>query len=366
MSKRDYYEVLEVGKSASASELKRAFKKKAMKYHPDRNPDNPEAAEKFKEAAEAYDVLSDPQKKGAYDQFGHQGVEGMGAGGPNFNDFNINDIVGDIFGDVFGTRSSSRRVRRGSDLQYNLELNLREAVQGEQKKIKIPVHNECDVCFGSGAKPGTSPITCPSCNGSGQVRMQQGFFSIQQTCSTCSGEGKIIKDKCTNCNGAGAVKESKTLSVNIPAGVDNGDKVRLAGKGEWLKGGTPGDLYVAIRVQPHPFFERDGKDLYLEVPITFEKSIIGGSIEIPTLDNPISLKIPKQTQTGKVFRIRGKGASSVRDSRRGDILCRVIVETPSNLDRKQIKLLNEFTASLKVDKNYPGSDAFKKASEKLD
>ena len=236
----------------------------------------------------------------------------------------------------------------------------------EQKKIKIPVHSECNVCFGSGAKPGTSPITCPTCNGSGQVRMQQGFFSIQQTCSTCNGEGKIIKDKCTNCNGIGAIKENKTLSVNIPAGVDNGDKVRLAGKGEWLKGGTPGDLYVAIRVKAHPFFERDGKDLYLEVPITFEKSIIGGSIEIPTLDSPISLKIPKQTQTGKVFRIRGKGASSVRDSRRGDILCRVIVETPSNLDRKQIKLLNEFTASLKVDKNYPGSDAFKKASDKLD
>jgi molecular chaperone DnaJ len=244
MSKRDYYETLEVSRDASAPELKKAFKKKAMKYHPDRNPDNPEAAEKFKEAAEAYDVLSDSQKKSAYDQFGHQGVEGMGAGGPNFNDININDIFGDIFGDVFGTRSSGRRSRRGSDLQYNLDLSLKEAVLGIQKKIKIPSHKKCLDCNGTGAAKGSSPITCPNCNGAGQVRMQQGFFSVQQTCSHCAGTGQIIKDKCKTCGGHGAIKENKTLSVNIPAGVDNGDKVRLSGEGEWENGGQSGFFFV--------------------------------------------------------------------------------------------------------------------------
>ena len=236
MSKRDYYETLEVSRDASSNELKKAFKKKAMKYHPDRNPDNPEAAEKFKEAAEAYDVLSDPQKKSAYDQFGHSGVEGMGGGGPNFNDININDIFGDIFGDVFGTRSQSRRQRRGSDLQYNLDLDLKDAVLGIQKKIKIPSHTQCSDCSGSGAEKGSSPITCSNCGGSGQIRMQQGFFSVQQTCSVCSGNGQVIKNLCKTCRGAGATKDNKTLSVNIPAGVDNGDKVRLSGEGEWMKG----------------------------------------------------------------------------------------------------------------------------------
>ena len=312
MSKRDYYDILEVSRNASAGELKKAFKKKAMKYHPDRNPDNPEAAKKFKEAAEAYDVLSDSQKKSAYDQFGHSGVEGMG-GGPNFNDININDIFGDIFGDVFGTRSQSRRQRRGSDLQYNLDLSLKEAVLGTTKKIKIPSHKTCQDCNGNGAAKGSSPINCPNCNGAGQVRMQQGFFSVQQTCSPCSGTGQVIKDKCRTCRGVGAVKENKTLSVNIPSGVDNGDKVRLSGEGEWMKGSKSGDLYVAIRVTNNYLFERDGRDLYIETPIPFETSVIGGSIKIPTLENTISLKIPPNTQTGKVFRIKGKGASIVRD-----------------------------------------------------
>ena len=364
MSKRDYYETLEVSRDASASELKKAFKKKAMKFHPDRNPDNPEAAEKFKEAAEAYDVLSDPQKKSAYDQFGHQGVQGMGGGGPNFNDININDIFGDIFGDVFGTRSSSRRPQRGQDLQYNIELTLKEAVLGVQKKIKIPSHRECPDCSGSGAAKGSSPISCANCNGAGQVRMQQGFFSVQQTCSVCSGTGQVIKNKCAPCSGAGAIKDNKTLSVNIPSGVDNGDKVRLSGEGEWKKGGRSGDLYVAIRIAENPIFERDGRDLYIDVPISFETSIVGGSIKVPTLENFISLKIPAQTQTGKIFRIRNKGASIVRDSRRGDILCRVIVETPSSLNRKQLKLLNQFTSSLD-ENNYPGTDSFNKISSNL-
>ena len=365
MSKRDYYETLEVSRDASTSELKKAFKKKAMKFHPDRNPDNPQAAEKFKEAAEAYDVLSDPQKKSAYDQFGHSGVEGMGGGGPNFNDVNINDIFGDIFGDVFGTRSQSRRQRRGSDLQYNLDLSLKEAVLGIQKKIKIPSYRECHDCNGSGATKGSSPVTCMNCNGSGQVRMQQGFFSVQQTCSVCSGTGQVIKDKCRTCSGVGAIKENKTLSVNIPAGVDNGDKVRLSGEGEWQKGGQSGDLYVAIRVNEDPIFERDGRHLYIEAPIPFEVSVIGGSIKIPTLEKTISLKIPSNTQTGKVFRIKGQGAAMVRDSRRGDILCRVVVETPSNLNKEQTKLLNELSKSLDQSKNYPGTDIFLKAISKI-
>ena len=365
MSKRDYYETLEVSRDASTSELKKAFKKKAMKFHPDRNPDNPQAAEKFKEAAEAYDVLSDPQKKSAYDQFGHSGVEGRGGGGPNFNDVNINDIFGDIFGDVFGTRSQSRRQRRGSDLQYNLDLSLKEAVLGIQKKIKIPSYRECHDCNGSGAAKGSSPVTCMNCNGSGQVRMQQGFFSVQQTCSVCSGTGQVIKDKCRTCSGVGAIKENKTLSVNIPAGVDNGDKVRLSGEGEWQKGGQSGDLYVAIRVNEDPIFERDGRHLYIEAPIPFEVSVIGGSIKIPTLEKTISLKIPSNTQTGKVFRIKGQGAAMVRDSRRGDILCRVVVETPSNLNKEQTKLLNELSKSLDQSKNYPGTDIFLKAISKI-
>ena len=235
----------------------------------------------------------------------------MGGGGPNFNDININDIFGDIFGDVFGTRSQSRRQRRGSDLQYNLDLNLKEAVLGIQKKIKIPSHTECSDCSGSGAEKGSSPITCSNCGGSGQIRMQQGFFSVQQTCNVCSGNGQVIKNLCRTCRGAGATKDNKTLSVNIPAGVDNGDKVRLSGEGEWMKGGQSGDLYVAIRVNNDPIFERDGRHLYIEAPIPFEISVTGGSIKIPTLEKSISLKIPANTQTGKVFRIKGKGASVV-------------------------------------------------------
>ena len=364
MSKRDYYETLGVSRDASANELKKAFKKKAMKYHPDRNPDNPEASEKFKEAAEAYEILSDAEKKSAYDQFGHSGVEGMG-GGPNFNDININDIFGDIFGDVFGTRSQSRRQRRGSDLQYNMELSLKEAVLGTRKKIKIPSHTQCVDCDGSGAERGTPPIQCSNCNGMGQVRMQQGFFSVQQTCSVCSGSGQVIKDRCKSCRGIGAIKENKTLSVTIPAGVDNGDKVRLSGEGEWIKDFQPGDLYVAIRVIDNPLFDRDGRHLYIDAPIPFEISIVGGSVKIPTLENTISLKIPPNTQTGKVFKIKGKGAAMVRDRRRGDILCRVIVETPSNLDKQQTKLLNELTKSLNQSKNFPGTDTFLKAISKI-
>jgi molecular chaperone DnaJ len=366
MSQRDYYEVLGVSQSASGPELKKAFKKLAMKYHPDRNPDDPEADKKFKEAAEAYEILSDPDKKASYDQFGHAGVQGMGGGsGGGFQDFNVGDIFGDIFGDVFGGRGSSRRSARGQDLQYNIDLSLKEAILGIKKTIKIPVNKSCEDCSGSGAKPGSSPIPCSQCNGVGQVRMQQGFFSVQQPCNACRGEGQIIKDHCGSCRGAGVNEETKSLSVSIPAGVDNGDKVRLSGEGSAARGGPAGDLYVAIQVIANNIFERDGRDLYFEAPIPFDIAILGGSINIPGIESKIALKIPAYTQTGKIFRIKGKGASSVRDSRRGDILCRVVVETPSNLDKNQIKLLNEFTSALNHQKNYPGTESFLKASQKI-
>ena len=364
MSKRDYYEVLGVSRNASEAELKKAFKKLAMKYHPDRNPDDPQANEKFKEAAEAYEILSDSQKKSAYDQFGHAGVQGMGGGaGQGFQDFNFGDIFGDIFGDVFGGRRSSSRSARGQDLQYNLELSLKEAVLGLKKTIRIPVNKLCADCSGSGAQPGTSPVTCSQCNGLGQVRMQQGFFSIQQPCNVCRGEGKIIKDHCSACRGTGVNEETKSLSVNIPAGVDNGDKVRLTGEGSAAKGGHKGDLYVAIKVIPNNLFERDGRDLYFEAPIPFETAVLGGTINVPSLESKISLKIPPYTQTGKIFRIKGKGASSVRSSRRGDLMCRVVVETPVNLSKVQLKILKDFAESSESDKHHPIKKSFNKASD---
>ena len=364
MSQRDYYEVLGVSRDASEVELKKAFKKLAMKYHPDRNPDDPQANEKFKEAAEAYEVLSDSQKKSAYDQFGHAGVQGMGGGaGQGFQDFNFGDIFGDIFGDVFGGRSSSSRSARGQDLQFNLELSLKEAVLGIKKTIRIPVDKLCADCSGSGAQPGTSPVTCSQCNGLGQVRMQQGFFSIQQPCNVCRGEGKIIKDHCSVCRGTGVNEETKSLSVNIPAGVDNGDKVRLTGEGSAARGGHKGDLYVAIKVIPNNLFERDGRDLYFEAPIPFETAVLGGTINVPSLESKISLKIPPYTQTGKIFRIKGKGASSVRSSRRGDLMCRVVVETPVNLSKVQLKILKDFAESSESDKHHPIKKSFNKASD---
>ena len=369
MSKRDYYDILGVSKNASDSELKKAFKKLAMKHHPDRNPDDDSAAEKFKEAAEAYDVLSDPQKKSTYDQFGHAGVQGMG-GGPNFNDMNfsdIGDIFGDIVGDIFGGgRSSGRRVRRGQDLQYNLNLSLKDAVLGTKIKIKVPVQSKCNDCSGTGAKPGTKPKVCPTCGGTGQVRMQQGFFSLQQTCGTCGGTGQVISEYCSTCSGKGTVEKVKTLSVNIPAGVDTGDRVRLSGEGNWARDAQPGDLYVAVRVDDHPILERDGKDLYIETPIPFHKAITGGSIEIPSLEKNISLKIPPYTQTGKIFRINGKGASHIRSRGRGDLLCRVIIEIPSSLDKKQLKALEEFSKLTEERKNFPGTDQFQKVFKELD
>ncbi|MEJ2761783.1 MAG: molecular chaperone DnaJ [Gammaproteobacteria bacterium] len=350
--KRDYYEVLGVSRNVSEAELKKAYRRMAMKYHPDRNPDDKDAVEKFKEAKEAYDVLSDARKRAAYDQFGHAGVEagaGVGAGGGGFGGFG--DIFDSVFGDIFGGgRGGGERVFRGADLRYDLDLNLEEAVFGTTVKIRVPTLVACEACGGSGAKKGSSPVSCPTCNGMGQVRMQQGFFSVQQTCPHCRGSGKIVKDPCGTCHGQGRVRESKTISVKVPPGVDSGDRIRLNGEGEAGENGGPsGDLYVHIIVKEHPIFTRDGTDLYCDVPISFGTAVLGGELEIPTLDGKVKLKIPAETQSGKLFRIRGKGVKSVRSSAMGDLMCRAVVETPVNLNKKQKELLRQFEESMQGD-----------------
>ena len=346
MSKRDYYEVLGLNRDAGDDEIKKAYRKLAMKHHPDRNPDSKEAEEKFKEAKEAYEVLSDPQKKAAYDRYGHAGVDpsmGAGAGAQGFDGFA--DAFGDIFGDIFGGGRAGGRsnVYRGADLRYNLEISLEEAARGAEKTIRIPTTEECDTCGGSGAKPGTQPKTCPTCNGHGQVRVQQGFFSIQQTCPKCHGAGRIIPDPCRDCGGAGRVKKQKTLEVKIPAGIDEGMRLRHAGHGEpGINGGPAGDLYVEIHIRPHGVFQREHDDLHCEMPISFTTAALGGEIEIPTLEGMARLKIPAETQSGKVFRLRGKGIKNVRSHVHGDLLCHVVVETPVKLTDRQKELLREF------------------------
>ena len=346
MAKRDYYEVLGVEKSAAADDIKKAYRKLAMKYHPDRNPDDKAAEEKFKEANEAYEVLSDEDKRAAYDRHGHAGVDpNMGAGGGFGGGGNFSDIFGDVFGDIFGGGGArgGQRSNRGSDLRYTLELDLEEAVRGTTVQIRVPKLSTCEVCDGSGAKPGTSVDTCRTCGGQGQVRVQQGFFSMAQTCPTCRGRGKTIKDPCNACHGQGRVEKTKTLEVKIPAGVDTGDRIRLSGEGEaGVNGGPAGDLYVQVAVRQHKIFERDNADLYCEVPISFADAALGGELEVPTLDGRVKLKIPEGTQTGKLFRLRGKGVKPVRGGGPGDLLCKVAVETPVNLSRKQKDLLREF------------------------
>ena len=342
MAKRDYYEVLGVNRDAPEEELKKAYRKLAMKWHPDRNPDNPKAEEHFKEAKEAYEILTDGSKRAAYDQFGHAGVDQAAAGaGAGFSG-NFADAFGDIFSDIFGGGRTRSSVYRGADLRYNLEISLEDAARGADTRIRIPTMEECATCHGSGAKPGTSPSTCPTCHGHGQVRMQQGFFSIQQTCPRCHGSGKIVVSPCAACSGAGRVKQHKTLSVKIPAGVDEGDRIRLSGEGEaGMNGGPPGDLYVAIHLKPHPVFKRDHNDLHCEMPISFTTSALGGDIEIPTLDGYAKVKVPTGTQTGQMFRLRGKGIKGVRSSSHGDLICHVAVETPVNLTARQKELLAE-------------------------
>ncbi len=349
MSKRDYYEVLGVSRDVNEADLKKAYRRLAMKYHPDRNQNNDEAEAKFKEAKEAYDVLSNAQKRAAYDQFGHAGVDpSAGAGAGGFGGDPFSDIFGDVFGDIFGGgRRSGNRARRGSDLRYNLELSLEDAVAGTTVSIRVPTLVACETCDGSGARKGTSATTCTTCGGVGQVRMQQGFFSVQQTCPNCRGQGTTISDPCPDCHGQGRTQHHKTLSVKVPAGVDNGDRIRLAGEGEaGEKGGPPGDLFVQIQVKPHPIFRRDENDLLCEMPISIGTAALGGELEVPTLDGKLKLKVPAETQSGKVFRMRGKGVRSVRGGATGDLLCRVHIETPVNLSSRQKELLREFDDSI--------------------
>jgi molecular chaperone DnaJ len=346
--KKDYYEVLGVNKDAADDEIKKAYRKLAMKHHPDRNPDNPKAEEHFKEAKEAYETLSDGQKRAAYDQYGHAAFEagGMGGGSPfgagaGAGGFDFGDIFGDIFG---GARGGGRNSpHRGSDLRYNLEITLEEAARGAQKQIRIPTMEDCETCKGTGAKPGTSATTCQTCGGQGQVRMQQGFFSIQQTCPRCHGSGKQISSPCTACHGAAKVKKHKTLEIKIPAGIDTGMRLRHSGHGEAGSNGAPsGDLYVEIHIRAHNVFEREGDDLHCEMPISFSTAALGGEIEIPTLDGKASIKIPAETQSGKIFRLRGKGIKGMRTNSHGDLNCHVVVETPSSLTDRQKELLREF------------------------
>ena len=346
MAKRDYYEVLGVDRSASAADIKKSYRRLAMKFHPDRNPDNAQSEASFKEAKEAYEVLSSQDKRAAYDQFGHAGVDG-GAGGFNPGDA-FGDIFGDVFGDIFGgSRRGRSNVYRGADLRYEIDLDLRQAVFGDTLNIELPTHVSCETCAGSGAKPGSSPITCNTCGGHGQVRRQQGFFSVQQTCPNCQGSGKTIANPCTDCHGRGRTQRNKKLAVKVPPGVDQGDRIRLSGEGEaGQNGGPPGDLYVDIRVRSHPIFQRDGADLSCLVPIGFSVAVLGGTVQVPTLDGEVSLKIPAETQSGKIFRVRGKGVKPVRSSATGDLFCRVEVETPVKLTAEQKELLKQFNDAL--------------------
>ena len=351
MSKRDYYEILGVSKDADEKEIKKSYRREAMKYHPDRNPDDPDAESKFKEATEAYDVLMDGEKRAAYDRFGPAGVDpNMGGGAGGFGGGNFSDIFGDVFGDIFGGGGGGRGrggPQRGSDLRYTLDISLEDAVKGTTVEIRVPTLSACETCDGSGAKKGSKPTTCGTCGGAGQVRMQQGFFQVQQTCPTCRGRGQSISDPCGSCHGQGRVEKTKTLSVKVPPGVDTGDRIRLSGEGEaGPDGGPAGDLFVQMSVKQHPIFERDGKHLYCEVPITFVDAALGGELEVPTLDGRVKLKIPAETQTGKLFRLRGKGVKPVRGGSVGDLLCRATVETPVKLNKKQKELLREFQESL--------------------
>ncbi|QBE64229.1 molecular chaperone DnaJ [Pseudoduganella lutea] len=347
MAKRDFYEILGLAKNASEDEIKKAYRKLAMKYHPDRNPDNKEAEEKFKEVKEAYEMLTNPEKREAYDRYGHAGVDPNMGGGGFGGAGGFGDAFGDIFGDIFGggggRRGGGPQVYRGADLRYNLEITLEQAAHGFDTTIRVPAWDKCDSCHGSGAKPGTSPVTCSTCGGHGQVRMQQGFFSIQQTCPKCHGTGKIIPEPCPACSGAGRIKRNKTLEVKIPAGIDNGMRIRSSGNGEpGTNGGPPGDLYVEIHIKAHPVFQREGDDLHCEMPISFAKAALGGEIEVPTLSGKVSFTVPEGTQSGKTFRLKGKGVKGVRSGYPGDLFCHVAVETPVKLTDKQKELLREF------------------------
>lgn len=352
MSKRDFYEILDVARNASDDEIKKAYRKLAMKYHPDRNADNPSAEEKFKEVKEAYEMLSDPQKRAAYDQYGHAGVDpNMGGGG--FGGQPFGDAFGDIFGDIFGNMGGRQQrggpqVFRGNDLRYTMEIDLEDAAKGKVTQIRVPSWDECDSCHGTGAEPGTTPDTCPTCKGQGQVRMSQGFFSVQQTCPTCHGTGKHIKNPCKKCSGQGRTKSQKTLEVNIPAGIEEGMRIRNSGKGEpGRNGGPAGDLYVEIHIRRHSVFERDGVDLHCSVPISFTKAALGGEIEVPTIHGRATMNIPEGTQNGQKFRFKGKGMPHVRSaSTIGDLYVHVEIEIPVKLTQEQKDLILKLEESL--------------------
>jgi molecular chaperone DnaJ len=353
MSKRDYYKVLDVPKNATEADIKKAYRRLAMKFHPDRNPDDKEAEEKFKEAKEACEVLTDPQKRAAYDQHGHAGVEAVarGAAGRGFGADAFSDIFGDVFGDIFGGgRRGRSQVFRGADLRYELELDLNQAVFGHSVELDVTKLDECATCHGSGAAKGSSQSACDTCGGAGQVRISQGIFQLQQTCPRCRGSGSVIKNPCDTCLGQGRVRRSKKLSVKVPAGVDTGDRIRLTGEGEaGRNGGPPGDLYVEVQVREHAIFERDGEHLSCEVPVSFATAVLGGALEVPTLDGDVAIKIPPETQSGRVFRLRDKGVKPVRGGSRGDLFCRVVIETPVHLSAEQRELVKKLDESLRRD-----------------
>jgi molecular chaperone DnaJ len=365
VTKRDYYEVLGVGRDASEQEIKSAYRKLALKYHPDRNPNDSTAEEKFKEASEAYSVLSDAQKRGNYDRYGHQGVKGATGFDPaDFGDFA--DIFGDFFGlgDIFGGGQRRQRRRRGSDLQYDLEVNFEDAVFGLSTEIQFPRLQTCDQCEGSGAAPGTRPVTCSTCGGRGQVYYQQGFFQVGRTCPACRGNGRIIEKLCTACNGAGQVRRPRKLKVNIPPGVDNGTRLRLTGEGEaGLQGGPPGDLYVLLRVREHPIFERHGDDLHCELPINVAQAALGAEIEVPSLEGSEKLRIPAGSQSGAQFRLRGKGVPQVQGGRRGDLVVHVRLLIPTKLTRDQRQLFEQLREMLPEDNTPTEKGLFDKVKD---
>jgi molecular chaperone DnaJ len=349
MSKRDYYKVLDVPKNATDAEIKKAYRRLAMKYHPDRNPNDGDAEEKFKEAKEASEVLSDAHKRAAYDQFGHAGLEGRGRASAADA---FGDIFGDVFGDIFGAsrRGGRSQVYRGADLRFELELDLAQAVFGKTAEIEVPKLAECETCHGTGAAKGSTPSTCDTCGGAGHVRMSQGFFQLQQTCPRCRGSGTIVRNPCDTCLGQGRVRRTRKLSVKVPGGVDSGDRIRLAGEGEVGKNGGPaGDLYVEVQVREHPIFERDGEHLSCEVPVSFATAALGGTVAVPTLDGEVTIKVPAETQSGRVFRLKDKGVKPVRGGARGDLFCRVVVETPVKLGADQRELIRQLEESLRGD-----------------
>src|ERR1700680_4308445 len=354
MPKRDYYKVLDVPKTATEAEIKKAYRRLAMKYHPDRNPDDREAEESFKEAKEAYEVLTDPHKRATYDQYGHPGVEAGargGARGGGFGGDTFSDIFGDVFGDIFGgaRRGGRSQVSRGADLRYELELDLNQAVFGKTVELEVPKLSECETCHATGAAKGSAPSACDTCGGAGQVRMSQGFFQLQQTCPRCRGSGTVVRNPCDTCLGQGRVRRTRNLSVKVPAGVDTGDRIRLAGEGEAGKNGGPaGDLYVEVHVREHAIFERDGEHLSCEVPVSFGTAALGGTVIVPTLDGEVTIRVPAETQSGRVFRLKDKGVKPVRGGARGDLFCRVVIETPVHLSTEQRELIRRLEESLKA------------------